>query len=116
MPPMASRSLPLSRPVAMTRAPAAASRRTVSSPTPDEPPTTTTVCCCAKAMSIPFECLKSLQVREGGLSFKSFENMHHINESDFRRLDLNLLLVFHALLHERSVTRAAQRLFIGQPR
>jgi LysR family transcriptional activator of mexEF-oprN operon len=41
--------------------------------------------------------------------------MSHINESDFRRLDLNLLLVFHALLHERSVTRAAQRLFIGQP-
>jgi LysR family transcriptional activator of mexEF-oprN operon len=41
--------------------------------------------------------------------------MHSINESDFRRLDLNLLLVFHALLHERSVTRAARRLFIGQP-
>ena len=41
--------------------------------------------------------------------------MEYINESDFRRLDLNLLLVFHALLHERSVTRAAQRLFIGQP-
>lgn len=41
--------------------------------------------------------------------------MENINESDFRRLDLNLLLVFHALLHERSVTRAAQRLFIGQP-
>lgn len=41
--------------------------------------------------------------------------MNNINESDFRRLDLNLLLVFHALLHERSVTRAAQRLFIGQP-
>jgi LysR family transcriptional activator of mexEF-oprN operon len=41
--------------------------------------------------------------------------MDNINESDFRRLDLNLLLVFHALLHERSVTRAAQRLFIGQP-
>ena len=33
--------------------------------------------------------------------------MSHINESDFRRLDLNLLLVFHALLHEGSVTRAA---------
>ncbi|MBB3639100.1 LysR family transcriptional regulator [Variovorax atrisoli] len=41
--------------------------------------------------------------------------MEYINKSDFRRLDLNLLLVFHALLHERSVTRAAQRLFIGQP-
>jgi len=50
-----------------------------------------------------------------GLSFKSFGTMDNINESDFRRLDLNLLLVFHALLHERSVTRAAQRLFIGQP-
>jgi LysR family transcriptional activator of mexEF-oprN operon len=41
--------------------------------------------------------------------------MYNINEIDFRRLDLNLLLVFHALLHERSVTRAARRLFIGQP-
>ncbi|MGJ7525756.1 LysR family transcriptional regulator [Variovorax sp. GB1P17] len=41
--------------------------------------------------------------------------MKSINESDFRRLDLNLLLVFHALLHERNVTRAAARLFIGQP-
>jgi LysR family transcriptional activator of mexEF-oprN operon len=41
--------------------------------------------------------------------------MNNINESDFRRLDLNLLLVFHALLHERNVTRAAKRLFIGQP-
>lgn len=41
--------------------------------------------------------------------------MSNINESDFRRLDLNLLLVFHALLHERNVTRAAKRLFIGQP-
>jgi LysR family transcriptional activator of mexEF-oprN operon len=38
-----------------------------------------------------------------------------INERDFRQLDLNLLLVFHALREERSVTRAAQRLFIGQP-
>lgn len=50
-----------------------------------------------------------------GLSFKSFETMKSINESDFRRLDLNLLLVFHALLQERNVTRAAARLFIGQP-
>jgi len=41
--------------------------------------------------------------------------MANIIESDFRRLDLNLLLVFHALLQERNVTRAAARLFIGQP-
>jgi LysR family transcriptional activator of mexEF-oprN operon len=41
--------------------------------------------------------------------------MIEIDESDFRRLDLNLLLVFTALLRERSVTRAAQRLFLGQP-
>lgn len=41
--------------------------------------------------------------------------MIDINESDFRRLDLNLLLVFTALLRERSVTKAAQRLHVGQP-
>jgi LysR family transcriptional activator of mexEF-oprN operon len=41
--------------------------------------------------------------------------MADINERDFRGLDLNLLLVLHALLEERNVTRAAKRLFIGQP-
>lgn len=41
--------------------------------------------------------------------------MIDINEHDFHRLDLNLLLVFTALLRERSVTRAAKRLFVGQP-
>jgi len=41
--------------------------------------------------------------------------MVDIIETDFRNLDLNLLLVFHALLKERNVTRAAQRLFVGQP-
>jgi LysR family transcriptional activator of mexEF-oprN operon len=49
------------------------------------------------------------------LSFKSFKFMINIIENDFRGVDLNLLLVFHALLQERNVTRAAQRLFIGQP-
>jgi LysR family transcriptional activator of mexEF-oprN operon len=38
-----------------------------------------------------------------------------INERDFRGVDLNLLLVFHALMQERHVTRAAGRLFLGQP-
>lgn len=41
--------------------------------------------------------------------------MKNIIENDFRKLDLNLLLVFHALMQERSVTRAAARLYIGQP-
>ena len=41
--------------------------------------------------------------------------MMDINERDFRGLDLNLLLVLHALLKERNVTRAASRLFVGQP-
>ena len=49
------------------------------------------------------------------ISLKSFIDMNAIIENDFRRLDLNLLLVFRALLQERSVTRAAQRLFLGQP-
>jgi LysR family transcriptional activator of mexEF-oprN operon len=41
--------------------------------------------------------------------------MANIIDNDLRRLDLNLLLVFRAVLAERSVTRAAQRLFLGQP-
>lgn len=41
--------------------------------------------------------------------------MTNIIERDLRRLDLNLLLVFHALMQERHVTRAAARLFLGQP-
>jgi DNA-binding transcriptional LysR family regulator len=31
------------------------------------------------------------------------------------KLDLNLLVVFDALMHERNVTRAAHRLFLSQP-
>lgn len=41
--------------------------------------------------------------------------MTAIIENDFRHFDLNLLLTFRALFEERSVTRAAQRLFLGQP-
>lgn len=48
-------------------------------------------------------------------SFKSFNTMENIIENDLRRVDLNLLLVFRALMRERSVTRAAQSLFLGQP-
>jgi DNA-binding transcriptional LysR family regulator len=32
-----------------------------------------------------------------------------------RRLDLNLLLAFESLMAERSVTRAAERMSVGQP-
>ena len=32
-----------------------------------------------------------------------------------RRLDLNLLLAFDALMEEQHVTRAAERLMVGQP-
>lgn len=38
-----------------------------------------------------------------------------IDERDFRSIDLNLLVVFHVLIRERSVSRAAERLFLGQP-
>lgn len=38
-----------------------------------------------------------------------------MNRNDLRRLDLNLLVVFETLMHERSVTRAAEKLFLGQP-
>lgn len=36
-----------------------------------------------------------------------------IRELDFRKIDLNLLVAFHALMQEQSVSRAADRLFIG---
>jgi LysR family transcriptional regulator, mexEF-oprN operon transcriptional activator len=55
------------------------------------------------------------RMRVGLISLKSFDAMSNIIENDFRRFDLNLLLTFRALLEERSVTRAAQRLFLGQP-
>lgn len=38
-----------------------------------------------------------------------------IRHADFRRIDLNLLVALDALLTERQVGRAAERLFIGQP-
>ena len=38
-----------------------------------------------------------------------------IIERDFRRLDLNLLVAFQVLVREKSVSRAAERLFLGQP-
>lgn len=41
--------------------------------------------------------------------------MNNFDHSAFRRLDLNLLVAFDALVTERSVTRAASKLCIGQP-
>ncbi|AWY38499.1 LysR family transcriptional regulator [Pseudomonas putida] len=38
-----------------------------------------------------------------------------MNRSDLRSIDLNLLVVFEALIQERNVTRAARRLSLGQP-
>lgn len=41
--------------------------------------------------------------------------MTHINHFDLRSFDLNLLVAFDALMQERSVTKAATRLKVGQP-
>ena len=38
-----------------------------------------------------------------------------INENELRKVDLNLLLTFSALMRARSVTGAASRLYLGQP-
>jgi len=38
-----------------------------------------------------------------------------LRHGDFRRIDLNLLVVFDALMEERHVGKAAARVFIGQP-
>jgi LysR family transcriptional activator of mexEF-oprN operon len=38
-----------------------------------------------------------------------------MNRNDLRRVDFNLLIVFETLMHERSVTKTAEKLFLGQP-
>lgn len=41
--------------------------------------------------------------------------MSNISENNFRGVDLNLLVTFLVLMRERSVSRAAAKLFLGQP-
>jgi DNA-binding transcriptional LysR family regulator len=41
--------------------------------------------------------------------------MMGIKNTDLRRLDLNLLVTFQVLVREKSVSKAAERLFLGQP-
>ncbi|MXP55369.1 LysR family transcriptional regulator [Pantoea sp. Seng] len=41
--------------------------------------------------------------------------MKNINENDFSRIDLNLLVVLMVMCEVRSVTQAANRLYLGQP-
>ncbi|MBV6822026.1 LysR family transcriptional regulator [Pseudomonas sp. PD9R] len=38
-----------------------------------------------------------------------------MKRNDLRNIDLNLLVVFEALIQERNVSRAAQKLALGQP-
>lgn len=38
-----------------------------------------------------------------------------MNRNELRRADINLMVVFETLMHERNVTRAAEKLFVGQP-
>jgi LysR family transcriptional activator of mexEF-oprN operon len=38
-----------------------------------------------------------------------------MNRTEMRRVDLNVLIVFETLMHERNLTRAAEKLFLGQP-
>jgi LysR family transcriptional activator of mexEF-oprN operon len=38
-----------------------------------------------------------------------------MNRNDMRKVDLHLLIVFEVLMHERNLTRASEKLFLGQP-
>ncbi|MBP4052164.1 LysR family transcriptional regulator [Chromobacterium violaceum] len=49
------------------------------------------------------------------MTFKSIGMMMTIREKDFRGVDLNLLVTLAVLLRERSVSRAAACLHLGQP-
>jgi LysR family transcriptional activator of mexEF-oprN operon len=38
-----------------------------------------------------------------------------LNRNDLRKVDLQLLVIFETLMHERNLTRTAEKLFMGQP-
>jgi len=38
-----------------------------------------------------------------------------MNRNDLRRVDMNLLVIFETLMFEKNLTRAAEKLFLGQP-
>ena len=38
-----------------------------------------------------------------------------MNRNDLRRVDMNLLVIFEALMFEKNLTRVAEKLFMGQP-
>jgi LysR family transcriptional activator of mexEF-oprN operon len=38
-----------------------------------------------------------------------------MNRNDLRRADINLLIVFETMMHERNVSRVGEKLFLGQP-
>jgi LysR family transcriptional activator of mexEF-oprN operon len=38
-----------------------------------------------------------------------------MNRNDLRRADINLLVVFESMMHERNVSRVGEKLFLGQP-
>lgn len=56
-----------------------------------------------------------LILRQRWTWIKSIVFIAVMNEKDFRGVDLNLLVAFHVLVRERNVTRAAEKLRLGQP-
>ena len=38
-----------------------------------------------------------------------------MNRNDLRRVDMNLLVIFETLMFEKNLTRAGEKLFLGQP-
>ena len=54
-------------------------------------------------------------VTRGGAPRQLFERINGIDVMDMRNTDLNLLRAFDALIAERSVSRAAERLCLSQP-
>ncbi|MDB6145221.1 MAG: LysR family transcriptional regulator [Pseudomonas sp.] len=44
-----------------------------------------------------------------------FWGQQRMNRNELRKADINLMVVFETLMQERNVTRAAEKLFLGQP-
>jgi LysR family transcriptional regulator, mexEF-oprN operon transcriptional activator len=54
-------------------------------------------------------------LRPGLKLIKWFKIIFNMNEKHFYGVDLNAFIVFAVLMRERSVTKAAEKLFLGQP-
>jgi LysR family transcriptional activator of mexEF-oprN operon len=66
-------------------------------------------------MTVCLDVDEAFMIQWRTISSKSIGKILSISENDFRGADLNLMVTFLVLMRERSVSAAANKLFLGQP-